>query len=285
MNLLVRQYRLLGFSLVVLGLASLYGCSGGEGSPVEDGAAIDWDSPRMREIEARWRSLKDSHENHPRRETEDGKQAYADYLDSINRLFQTHLSAGDLHELAVSSKMPSLSGSGKEDFMNDRLLAFMVKEFVHTGDHQSLVEILSKRCPIWIDPAVTIENYLAFRGWRIKNPMLVLGEAYARCQEPRTRHTLATAIRRSFAGFGIQGKCDEEFVVNAMRWYEKEKGHLVVNAKYTRNETAPGGITSVDSYETSPELFDNPPPFREPLFKGRVVPPRGPKNLGEDPDR
>lgn len=285
MNLIFRQHRALGFSLFVVGLTILSGCSGEEDGSVNDGAAIDWNSPRMREIEAEWRSLRDAHENRPRREDEDGKQEYLNYLNFLDLIFRAHLSARNLRELAVSSKLPSLSASGEEDFMNEQLLAFMVKEFVHTGDRQSLVNLLSKRCPIWIDPAVTIENYLAFRGWRIKNPMLVLGEAYARCQEPRTRHTLATAIRRSFAGFGIQGKCDEEFVVNAMRWYEKEKGHLVVNAKYTRNETAPGGIRSVDSYETSPELFDNPPPFREPLFKGRVVPPRGPKNLGEDPDR
>jgi hypothetical protein len=70
-----------------------------------------------------------------------------------------------------------------------------------------------------------------------------------------------------------------------MRWYEQNKGHLIVNAKYPRNELDFVGITVSDSYERNPDLFDNPPPEREPLFKKRIVPPGGPKNLGEDPDR
>ena len=46
------------------------------------------------------------------------------------------------------------------------------------------------------------------------------------------RHALAASVRRSFAGFGIDGKDNAEFVSNAMRQYTKEKGGLIANIEY-----------------------------------------------------
>jgi len=245
--------------------------------------AIDWDSPQMREIEAEWRSLRGAYTKDRPSRGDDVPGRYMKYVGSVERLFQTRFSPRRLRELAASSKMPILADD-EGGFAND-LLAFMVKAFVQTGDREGLLELLSKRCPSRIDGPETLEYCLTYRGWRLKDPMLVLGEAYARSRVPETRHALAASVRRGFAGLGIRGKDDREFVGNAMRWYEKEKGHLVVNAKYPMNETMPGGITLIDSYEKNPDLFDNPPQAREPLFKERIVPPGGPKNLGEDPDR
>lgn len=271
-----RQYRLLGANLVFW-LAAL---AGGAGGGKAEGPAIDWDSSRMREIEAEWRLLRDAYKKDPRG---DGKGSW-----SARPLFQTRLSPGMLRQLADSPKFPSPTDPKKPDrpgeFVPD-LLAFMVRTFVQTGDRERLVDVLSKRCPSLIEWPETVEYWLAFQGWKLKEPMLILGEAYARSRVPKTRSALAASVRRSFAGLGIRGKDDAEFVDNAMRWYQREKGHLIVNARYPRNELDDVGITVGHSYERRPDLFDNPPLGREPLFKERIVPTDGPRNLGEDPDR
>ncbi|MGO8688442.1 MAG: hypothetical protein ACLQLG_02320, partial [Thermoguttaceae bacterium] len=62
----------------------------------------------------------------------------------------------------------------------------------------------------------------------LKDPILILGEAYAQCRIPKVRRTIANAVRRDFSGSGVRGKDDAEFVKNARRWYEEEKEHLVV---------------------------------------------------------
>ncbi len=142
---------------------------------------------------------------------------------------------------------------------------------MESGDRESLGGLLSKRCPSQIDWPETLEFYLAFRGWRIKDPIFILGEAYARCQVPETRHTLAASLRRGFAGLGIRGEDDVEFVNNAMRWYGNEKGHLVVNAKYTMNEMR--GITpNFDtSYTTDADTENKLMQLREPLFRTNTI--------------
>ena len=80
-----------------------------------------------------------------------------------------------------------------------------------------------------------IEFYLAYYGEKLKDPILVLGEAFSKCKVPEVRHDIAGAVRRGFAGHGIRGKDDAEYVANAMQWYEKEKNHLIVNEEYWRN--------------------------------------------------
>ncbi len=42
----------------------------------------------------------------------------------------------------------------------------------------------------------------------------------------------AWPFRRAFSGSGIAGSYDAQFVKNAMRWYEKEKGRLTLNDTY-----------------------------------------------------
>ena len=258
--------KLVGTGFVLL-LAVMQGGPGGSEMP-----AIDWDSPQMHDMQAEWISLRDANVLAHQHEK---------YVWSGDELFRRYLSPRQLRDLAASSKVPALS-SDDRGFAED-LLAFMVREFVQAGDRENLVELLSKRCPYWIDLPVTVEYYLAFRGWKLRDPTLILGEAYARSRVPETRSVLANAVHRGFAGQGIREKDDAEFIKKAMQWYRKEKGRLIVNTHYFYNEMAPGGITVNHSYEKHPDLFDNPHPGREPLFK--VVPEGGPANLGEEPDR
>jgi hypothetical protein len=258
--------KLVGTSLVLL-LAVMQGRPGGSEMP-----AIDWDSPQIREMQAEWISLGEANVLAHQREK---------YVWSGDELFRRYLSPRRLRDLAASSKVPAVPDDDR-GFVDD-LLAFMVREFVQAGDREILVELLSKRCPYLIDGPLTVEYHLAYSGWKLRDPMLIFSEAYARSRVPETRQTLATAIRRSFAGLGIREKDDAEFIKKAMQWYRKEKGRLIVNTHYFYNEMAPGGITVNHSYEKHPDLFDNPRPGREPLFK--VVPEGGPANLGEEPDR
>jgi hypothetical protein len=184
-----------------------------------------------------------------------------------DRLFRERLSETDLRQLTTSCDV--LPVRTEEWVFTTDLLEFMVRAFVRSPDRESLVTLLSKRCPTWVDWPTSIEYYLARHGGRLKSPMSVLGDAYFRCQAPETRRSLAAAVRRGFVDLGIDGTDDADYVKHAMQCYEKEKDHWVVNSDYTMNET--GGGFSVDAYERFPELYDNPKGHpRYPLFKAKT---------------
>ena len=109
-------------------------------------------------------------------------------------------------------------------------LRYMVRAFASSGDREGLVTLLSRRFPSeTISPDELIEFYLAYWGNKtLKDPILVLGEAYSECRIPEARRKIVAAVRRSFTGSGIRGRDDAEFVKNSMQWYER-KGHLTVN--------------------------------------------------------
>lgn len=261
----VPRRRPLRLARPTLAVVVLIGCAADR-----PGSAVDWNSPRMLEIEREWRSLEDAYDTDDERNPGFPKVQYEEHLRSIDRFFRTRFPGRDLCELAASSKLPQVP-EDQSTFIY-AMLTFMVKEFVQSGDRQCLVDLLAKRCPGRIHGPEDIEFYLTFHGKKLKDPILVLGEAYAKCRVPETGHALAAAVRRGFAGFGIPGKDDAEFINNAMQWYEKQKSHLIVNSAYTLNETSNGRMFSIESYEENPEYYDRPPQAREPLFKKEIVP-------------
>jgi hypothetical protein len=113
-----------------------------------------------------------------------------------------------------------------------KVVQYMVEVFVTSGDRASLLELLSKRCPECAGPYELIEFYLARNADKLKDPLLVLGDAYAECKVPEVRRRIARAFRRGFTTAGVRGKDDGEFVNNALQWYKKEKDHIVVNPQY-----------------------------------------------------
>lgn len=250
-------------AVVILVLTGASGCAEDRDRSAshQDGPALDWDSPRMCAIEKEWEALRAAHN----RVFDGGKIEYEKYLQSVDRLFQKRLPARRLRELTASAKLPPVPE--EQDTFSYSILTYMVKAFVESGDRQGLVELLAKRCPGLIEWPEYLEYWLAFRGKRLKDPILVLGEAFAMCRVPETRHALAAAARRGFAGQGIRGKDDAEFVRNAMQWYAKEKGHLTVNDAYIFNATSNEGQFTIESYESHPEYYDNPPRARDPLFQ------------------
>jgi hypothetical protein len=281
----VRQHRFLGASLVLVlvAMAAAHGCAGNQDRTAgvdqkQERTVGDWDSPRMREIENEWQALWDGYYEDPTRNQ--SKSEYGTLMMAVERLFRTRLSGRSLRQLAArSEKAPVPTVYGSPPFESG-VLEFMVQTFVESGDRESLVELLSKRCPYRVGWMTTIEYFVAYSGWRFADPILIFGEAHSKCQVPETRHALAAAVRRSFAGFGIHGKDDSEFVSNAIRWYMKEKGDLIVNREYYRNENT---SLPIESYEGHPEYYDKPPWPREPLFKRRTFAP-GVPNLSEEAD-
>ncbi len=263
----VRWHPFSGSALVCVLLATLQGCETHKDVP-----GVKWDSPKMREIKNEWQSLWDTLAKSPEKvEGNFGKEKYLTVQSQVEHLFTGRLSKQDLRQLATSSDMLPARAEDRTRFVNDAL-ALLVKTLVKSRDRECLVELLSKRCPSRLDVYENIEYGLVFWGeykltlWgkRLEDPILILGEAYAKCQEPETRRILAAAVRRAFVGMGISGKDDAQYVANAMQWYESHKGHLKVNDRYPHNEGA--GAIPIERFEKHPEFYENPPEGTQTLF-------------------
>jgi hypothetical protein len=242
-----------------------------EGGCTSDGLVgaeetVSWQSPRMRAIEqeydALW-ELDSKKQSEPRAE---GKRIYGETVQACTRLFKARLSYDDLRQLAVSCDTLPLRFQDRRGGFDAAVLEFMVQCFVAMGDRDALVTLLSTRFLDHIGWTLRIEQYLVgqesllqdFRGNRLKDSILILGEAYSKCKTPEVRHEIAVAVRRAFAQLGIEGADDAEFVANAMRWYQAESEHLVVNDKYSQDEIKPLAIES--------DFSGDPPPKKLPLF-------------------
>jgi len=251
--------------VAVVVLAEQQGCV--ERQPVPEEEQISWDSPEMREIEKEWQSLQDAYDKTPEKiPGELGKDKCGNLETLIDRLFRKRLSDQELHQLATSI------GAMPDRAFFDRVVEFMVRYFTQSGDRESLITVLSTRCPDRVADQMTIEFFLTHWGQKLKDPVLVLGEAFSKCLSPATRHHLAAAVRRGFAGLGISGRDDADYVANAMHWYAKEKNHLVANPNYWRNEM----FIPLESYETNPRLYDQfPSPYKRELLFENAPPAQG----------
>jgi uncharacterized protein (TIGR03067 family) len=256
-------------ALIGIALAVQQGCEEIPATPEEE--QITWDSPKMREVERQWQSLEDTYSEASEKIPGDpGKNKYEELQTLIDHLLRKQLSDRELRQLAGSVK------AKPNQVFVDRVVEFMVRVFADSGDRESLVTLLSAQCPGRVGFDITIELYLTHWGRGLKDPILILSEAYAKSQVAATRHDLANAIRRSFAGQGIRGKDDAEYIENAMQWYEKEKDNLVVNPNYRRNEI----FFPLESYERNPKLYEDPPPSpfkRELLFVSKTPSQGSPK--------
>jgi hypothetical protein len=238
---------------------------------VAEQTPISWNSPRMRGVQKEWQSLHDTYDKPAKFDKtlgrvvgQNGKDKLFELQQTIDRLLRTRLSEGDVRQLAASSG--TLPARVEEWGFTRDVLAFLTKSFAESGDRERLVTLLSTRCPSRIDWPVNIEFYLARQESTLKDPIAILGEAYSKSQVPETRHVLAAALRRAFAGLGPRGKDGSEYVENAMRWYESEKHHLAVSSDYTMNESATS--FTVENYERFPEFYENPKGLtRYPLFE------------------
>jgi len=210
-------------------------------SPSQNVSAVSWDSPRLREVDRKLNSM-GFEKIDARDRSEDEQRALVGILDH-------GFSRDELHQLASSFSTlpvdPKHWGNSET-----KLVSATIESFLRSGDRDGLVLVLSLRCPRfvgWTD----IEHFVALFGKDCKDPITVFGKAYAKCKVPETRQAKAAAVRRAFGPSGVLGKDDREFVENAMRWYEANKGHLEVDWRYRNRAVASVSADSPDGERDS----------------------------------
>ena len=262
-------------ALVALALAVSQACVQAQAIP--QGEQMTWDSPKMRQIEKEWQSLDDAYTNMPEKIPGGvGKDKYG-WLEGLKyRLLQKRLSDRDLRQLAAAA------GPIPDRPFTNSVVEFMARAFIEAGDRGSLVTLLSRRCPPRIGHYLGIEFWLASWGYKFQDPVLILAEAYSKCESPETRHILAAAMRRGFGGHGIVGKDDADYVNNAQQWYEKEKDHLAVNIRYVANDAD----ASLERYEKNPKLYESfPPPLKRQLLFEKTASSQASPSNNEGPEQ
>jgi hypothetical protein len=144
---------------------------------------------------------------------------------------RARLSPQDLRDLAVDVERIPIEWLRGQSLFQRLVVSEMVSAFLNDGDRDRLVLLLSKRCPP-IYHHIEIELMLAIHGKKLKHPITILGDAYAKCDTPQVKKTIAQALRHAFEGSGVRARDDTEFVKLAMTWYDREKETLELNGRY-----------------------------------------------------
>jgi hypothetical protein len=240
-NEIFRRY-LRDLALAWFPLAAVAGCRGNE--PI-----TSWDSPRLLKVQREWESLRDNAKKMPE---EEQVKRYGDkdegLYDLLAAIIEKQVSQEEMRRLAASCGKLPVREKDRSDFVN-AVLSSMLFVFVKSGDRDSLVTLLSTRCPVRAASNRDIEYFLLLYGDKLKDPITILGDAFSKCRSAEVRHQLADAVRRGFRGHEIRGKDDADFVKNAMQWYGKNKDHLTFNDMYGLYAQH----TSEEGYERYPE--------------------------------
>lgn len=180
-----------------------------------------WNSPRLLAAKQEWDALLKSPPKEP------GVSKNNKLIKMQQQILGKTLSREDMRNLATTSReLPDHEGD--PNAFEVEVLSYIAARFIETGDREGLVTLLSNRFVEYIGPNLSTTRYLLRCPQRaLKDPILVLGEAYSRSKAPEVKTQIAQVVRRGFDGCDIAGKDDDEFVVNAMQWYEKNKNHLV----------------------------------------------------------
>jgi hypothetical protein len=168
----------------------------------------------------------DSLRKNPPKEVGPGSSKNDKLIEMQQDLLRKTLSGGDMRRLAATcGTLPTDEKNPNAFEVN--VLPYMVAAFIEAGDREGLVTLLSNRFVEYIGPELSTARYLLRCPKRaLKDPILVLGEAYSRSKAPEVRLQIAQVVRRGFDGDGIAAKDDAEFVANAMQWYQMNKSHL-----------------------------------------------------------
>ena len=224
-----KRWRLRRTWVVAFALIVCVGIAGWFWIPVpppgyEGTVALAWDSPKMLEVKKDHDAILATFRG------PDNKDTYEQRTREITALYRKRLSHQEMSGLAESCDSLPVEEVNWNNFQCTLILE-MVWTFLKAGDRQSLVTLFSTRFPSdyhFLD----IEALLVLHGKAIKDPILILGDAYSKSKVPEVRAAIAQVVRRAFRGSGIRGNNDAEFVQNAMEWYAREKDYLVYNYKY-----------------------------------------------------
>jgi hypothetical protein len=210
--------------------------------------SISWGSPRVRLLEREW-TLLDFRYRY--RRSEEGTDA-SDAIDRIRsarrKLLKENFHLEDMRALATSADALPIERDDRTEFTNE-LLSHVVLGLLASGDRARLVTLLSTRFPNRIGPYLDTETGLVLLGTKLKDPILVLEEAYTKSKVPEVRRDIATAVRHGFMALGVHGKGDADVVKNAMDWYRRNKDRIDVNRRYAHNAS---DINGFYEYRTNP---------------------------------
>ena len=226
-----------------------------------------WHSPRLLNAQKEWQSLQDAANR--AQGTKEYAEKYGRKNEKLDRMLDgiiAEISEADSRRLAASCEQIPVRPKDRTAF-TDAVLAHIVRVFVASGDRDALVKLLSTRFPPRLGYGDAIEWYLVIFGKKLKDPIMVLGEAYSKCQIPSMRHDIASALRRAFTDLGVRGKDDADFVKNATRWYETEKDTLVPNIGYHYND----GSFPLEIYDKYPDLYTTHASERQVLFEKKGI--------------
>ena len=189
---------------------------------------LDWDSPKIRGLRKEWDTLLESYNRSvSKNQWESSEKAMRD-------LAKNRLSIKEMRELAASGGQPPVGADSALSFPYP-LLSEMIIAFIESGDRDSLVNLFSVYFPDEVLVHFDTEAYLMRFGEKLRDPAMILGDAFSKCKDPEVSHNIARAVRRGFTGLGVSGRDDAELVKNAMQWYEKNKDRVVYNCGYENN--------------------------------------------------
>ena len=171
-------------------------------------------------------------------------------IDALQQSLTKEYSKTQLRQLAASFNSAPAKRDGwttHQLILRDSLLYVLFDD----GDREGVVIFLSVQCfqEVWYKN--DIEGLLV--GCKnLKDPILILGDAYDKSRRPETRCDIAGALRRGLRTQSIGGRDDAEFVKNAMAWYRLHRGELVFNERYRDNLILSGTFLGVDFYMENP---------------------------------
>jgi hypothetical protein len=191
---------------------------------------VIWGGPQLRRIESEWSKMTVPPGTMPR-------SVQPVRVWQLKGLIDKNVPKQEMPGLIASLRNVPTDQEKQTEFQWMFVLA-LENLLIDRGDRDNLVALFSTHFTSRMLGATT-ETVLVVEGKKMKDPILVLGEAFDRSKEPVIRKRIATAVHQSFDGNAVKGENDEPFVKNAMKWYQDNKSRLVLN-KYHDDGGYPG---------------------------------------------
>jgi hypothetical protein len=137
----------------------------------------------------------------------------------------------------IASISPAPDDEDKRSEFEACFLDVLAEMLIDSGDRENLVSLFSTQFSTHIGFGAS-ERVLVCPAGHLKDPILVLGDAYGRAKNATIRTRIAAALHRGFDGNGIKGGDEAQFVKNSMQWYQDNKGELTLNDHFDRGPDA-----------------------------------------------
>ena len=238
-----------------------------EDQPMAEEAVTSWDSPKLLRIKEDWRALWETYLKTPEKLPADRSNSYEKVKEMQGHLFRTSLSDKEARNLAAScGSLPVRCKDWSEP--DNAVVAFMVEAFVYSRDRESLVRLFSTRFPLWIGNWPT-EYYLAMAAeGRLKDAILVLGEAYSKSRVPevRTRHWSRRSPRFRESWDPRKRRCGVRYERHEV--VREREGPRHVDGGYWDSDNA----LPLEPEERAPGFYEEAWRNRPPLFTTSATP-------------